>query len=200
MFLFFTKKIATAINLNAFVCVDSAQNKFEIVKCSIFNIKMNLTPEQIEKVKSWLAEGDKLSQVQGKISSEFGINLTYMEVRFLIDDIGAEIVDNSPPPETKNAEEKTGEEVQPSSNENPASPNQEQAPLEGGEVQVELSAIQRPGAFASGSVVFSDGVKAEWILDQSGRLSLVPSDPSYSPPQSDLPSFQKKLQELLMGS
>lgn len=154
---------------------------------------MNLSKEQIEKVKLWLAEGDKLSQVQSKILSEFGISLTYMEVRFLVDDIGAEIVDNSQEKEVPQDANQSASDA--ASTENQTEPDAKQEGAKG-EVQVELSPIQRPGALASGDVVFSDGVKSAWILDQTGRLSLVPPNADYSPPQDDLPVFQKKLQEL----
>ena len=53
--------------------------------------------------------------------------------------------------------------------------------------------IARPGAIVSGKVTFSDGVKADWYLDQTGRLGLMSQQPGYRPPQSDLPQFQAAL-------
>lgn len=54
---------------------------------------MELSRQQIEKVKSWVDEGAGIGEVQGRISSEFGVSMTYMEVRFLLDDIDAQIRD-----------------------------------------------------------------------------------------------------------
>ncbi len=144
---------------------------------------MTLTEEQTAELKKWLANGEKLSNVQTMLSEKFGINMTYMELRFLIDDIGAEIVDK---PDEKPEEKIISKEAQ-----EPVAPPES--------VQVSLSPIQRPGAIASGSVVFSDGTKAEWILDQTGRLGLNGTPEGFKPPEADLPEFQRKLQELIMG-
>jgi hypothetical protein len=47
---------------------------------------------------------------------------------------------------------------------------------------------------ASGKVTFSDGKRAEWYLDQMGRLGLAPMEKGYRPSQTDLVSFQTELQ------
>ena len=52
---------------------------------------MNLTDQQKETVKKWVAEGKGVSEIQRLLSSEFGIDMMYIDVRFLIDDIGAQI-------------------------------------------------------------------------------------------------------------
>ena len=65
-----------------------------------------------------------------------------------------------------------------------------------GSVSVSMSRIQRPGAVASGDVVFSDGEKAEWIVDQLGRLSLVAKTEGYKPSQEDIAEFQMQLQAM----
>ena len=48
---------------------------------------MNLDEAQKQKVAGWLEEGLKLSEIQKKLASEFGLSLTYMEMRFLLDDL-----------------------------------------------------------------------------------------------------------------
>ncbi len=58
---------------------------------------MSLNNEQIESVKQWVAEGADIGEVQTRIKSQFGISMTYMDVRFLIDDIGAELVSKPEP-------------------------------------------------------------------------------------------------------
>lgn len=159
---------------------------------------MNLTDQQKETVKKWVAEGKGLSEIQRLLSSEFGIDMMYIDVRFLIDDIGAQI-----PSSGENAAD-SAQEASPVDAEGPqsgsAGENEAQAENPGessGGVRVTVSPIQRPGAVMSGDVVFSDGGMAEWVLDNSGRLGLNPSTPGYTPPQSDLPEFQQKLREAL---
>lgn len=159
---------------------------------------MNLTDQQKETVKKWVAEGKGVSEIQRLLSSEFGIDMMYIDVRFLIDDIGAQI-----PSSGENAAD-SAQEASPVDAEGPqsgsAGENEAQAENLGessGGVRVTVSPIQRPGAVMSGDVVFSDGGMAEWVLDNSGRLGLNPSTPGYTPPQSDLPEFQQKLREAL---
>ena len=159
---------------------------------------MNLTDQQKETVKKWVAEGKGVSEIQRLLSSEFGIDMMYIDVRFLIDDIGAQI-----PSSGENVAD-SAQEASPVDAEGPqsgsAGENEAQAENPGessGGVRVTVSPIQRPGAVMSGDVVFSDGGMAEWVLDNSGRLGLNPSTPGYTPPQSDLPEFQQKLREAL---
>lgn len=159
---------------------------------------MNLTDQQKETVKKWVAEGKGVSEIQRLLSSEFGIDMMYIDVRFLIDDIGAQI-----PSSGENAAD-SAQEASPVDAEGPqsgsAGENEAQAENPGessGGVRVTVSPIQRPGTVMSGDVVFSDGGTAEWVLDNSGRLGLNPSTPGYTPPQSDLPEFQQKLREAL---
>ena len=159
---------------------------------------MNLTDQQKETVKKWVAEGKGVSEIQRLLSSEIGIDMMYIDVRFLIDDIGAQI-----PSSGENAAD-SAQEASPVDAEGPqsgsAGENEAQVENPGessGGVRVTVSPIQRPGAVMSGDVVFSDGGMAEWVLDNSGRLGLNPSTPGYTPPQSDLPEFQQKLREAL---
>ena len=48
---------------------------------------MTLTPEQKQAISSWIAAGDNLSTVQKKLSEQFQLSMTYMDVRFLVDDL-----------------------------------------------------------------------------------------------------------------
>ena len=134
-------------------------------------------------MKSWVSEGAGVSQVQKKLESEFGISMTYMDVRFLIDDLNLEVVDKPEPkkeaPDQSEQSEATREEV--------------------GGVKLELSPVMRPGMIAAGSVTFSDGVHSSWELDQNGRLRLDGAPPDYRPSESDLMDFQNKLKDALGG-
>ena len=49
----------------------------------------------------------------------------------------------------------------------------------------------------SGHVTFSDGKKAEWMLDQTGRLGLIPEVEGYQATPGDIAEFQASLQEEL---
>ena len=48
---------------------------------------MTLDDTQRKKVAGWIAEGMKLSEIQNRIGSELGVRMTYMDVRFLVDDL-----------------------------------------------------------------------------------------------------------------
>lgn len=156
---------------------------------------MKLTQQQIEAVGAWVAGNASISDVQKRLSEHFGINMTYMDVRFLIDDIGAQLRDKPEPkpaePEEPAAQPDAGDGIDGA--QNSAGSEQRQSP---GGVQVSVSPIQRPGAAACGDVVFSDGEKAEWLIDQMGRLSLVPATQGYQPTREDIGDFQAKLQAL----
>ena len=58
---------------------------------------MNLDEAQRQKVAAWIADGAKLSEIQTRLMSEFGLKLTYMEVRFLVDDLKLTPKDPEPP-------------------------------------------------------------------------------------------------------
>ena len=57
---------------------------------------MNLTPDQKQAVASWVAAGDSLSAVQKKLLDQFKISMTYMDVRFLVDDLNLALKDPAP--------------------------------------------------------------------------------------------------------
>ncbi len=52
---------------------------------------MALSPEQTKAVTSWVAAGDSLAVVQKKLFEEFKVSMTYMDVRFLVDDLGLQL-------------------------------------------------------------------------------------------------------------
>jgi hypothetical protein len=55
-----------------------------------------------------------------------------------------------------------------------------------------------PGALASGSVTFSDGVSAKWIVDQYGRPGFTEvSKPGYRPAPADGQAFMQELSRAL---
>jgi hypothetical protein len=51
-----------------------------------------------------------------------------------------------------------------------------------------------PGAIASGTVTFSDGVTGKWIVDQQGRPGFTEvSRPGYRPTPEDAQDFMQEL-------
>ncbi len=153
---------------------------------------MALTDEQKSVVAGWITDGDSLSDVQKKLSSEMGVSMTYMDVRFLVLDLGVELQDPEEPVAV--SEDADGEA---------AAPVGEQAAMPGapagvaGGVAVEVDRLMKPGALVSGSVTFTDGTAASWMLDQMGRLSLDAGVPDYAPSEDDLLAFQEALKEEL---
>ncbi len=170
---------------------------------------MNLTDAQKQTVKKWIADGLKLADIQKKISTEFGINPTYMEVRFLVDDLKVMPKDPdppkapTPPPAPAPAAPAAGPDDAAFDDEpEPAAPapsplDPTKPPGAGGKVSVVVDKIAIPGALVSGSVTFSDGVTAQWYLDEMGRLGMVPKTKGYRPPQADVQTFQIELQKQL---
>src|SRR3954468_6606578 len=57
---------------------------------------ITLTAEQKQTVSAWVAAGDTLSTVQKKLSDQFKVSMTYMDVRFLVDDLGLELKNATP--------------------------------------------------------------------------------------------------------
>jgi hypothetical protein len=159
---------------------------------------MKLDDAQKTTVVKWIQDGLKLSEIQNRIVSEFGLSLTYMDVRFLVDDLKL-VPKDVEPPKTPTLSAPSPA-VAPASGLNPErsapepAPELAGAPAATGNVSVSVDQIARPGAMASGKVTFSDGNKADWYFDQTGRLGLVPQLTGYRPVPADLQQFQMALE------
>ena len=153
---------------------------------------MELSDVQKAAVTQWIQEGHSLADVQRSLREDYEISMTYMDVRFLVDDLDIEVVEEEPePPELS--------EVDAEKNATPE-PAETELVDEGGNgaVTVDVDAIMRPGSLVSGTVVFSDGVSLAWQLSAAGQLGLIPGeDPEYRPSPDDLQSFQSQLEEVL---
>lgn len=155
---------------------------------------MVLNEIQKQRVGSWIAEGLKLSEIQSRLASELNIRLTYIEVRLLVDDLKLIPKDLETPkpapintlPKVAASEKKSSESAPELEQDHPA-----------GRVSVTVDHLARPGSVVSGQVVFSDGNRANWYLDQTGRLGLTPQKPSYRPSADDLEQFQRALEQEL---
>jgi hypothetical protein len=158
---------------------------------------MNLDEVQRRKVSGWVAEGAKLSEIQNRLASELGVKLTYMEVRLLVDDL--KLVPKDSEPKAGIAAVGTpgaSEAAKPMAEPSVSSPSSADETGKTG-VSVVVDKLARPGAIVSGRVTFSDGQKAEWYLDQAGRLGLAPEVKGYRPSAADVQDFQMALENEL---
>ena len=166
---------------------------------------MNLDPNQKEQVAGWLRDGAGLAEVQKRLESEFQVSATYMEVKFLVSDLDLtpkdpepDVPDEPEPAAAPNAAPAAGDNVVEDADAELLPPDDAAVPPAGaGGVAVEVDQLARPGAMISGKVTFANGKKCEWMLDQMGRLGVVPSEDGYKPTQPDLQQFQAALQSEL---
>lgn len=184
---------------------------------------MKLDEAQMTRVRAWIEQGMKVAEVQNRLSEEFGLRLTYMEARFLLDDLKLRPKDPAPAPApaagTTGGGSKSdglagggssalvsgpggGAGAKPggATLSGPSGAPLKMTPLggeAGGKVAVTMDSITRPGALVSGKVTFSDGQSADWQMDQYGRLGVAPKTPGYKPSQADVASFQAELETAL---
>lgn len=142
-----------------------------------------VSPEQLDMVRAWAAQGIDLNGIQKRLTTECGLHMTYMDVRFLLLDNGIEIaVAEEPKPEPKPEE--------------PAAPAEEAAPAPtDGKPVVTLDELQLPGALISGKVQFPSGTRCAWQIDQMGRFGWI--EQSAAPTPEELQAFQFELTQLL---
>ena len=148
-----------------------------------------LTPAQISTVSAWVAEGATLSQIQERLSSQLEVSMTYMDVRFLVDDLNLALIEKEEP---KVPEEAVTEAAPAADTAAPAETAQG-----AGVVTVEVDTIAQPHAMVSGHVTFSDGEKADWYIDHQGRPGMAARTPGYRPTPQDITDFQTKLDAAL---
>lgn len=154
---------------------------------------MTLDETQRKKVAGWIADGMKLSEIQNRLASELGVRMTYMDVRLLVDDLKLTPKDVEPPKPVAPVAAPAAAPAQKSGDAlklegTPAPENSVSG------VSVVVDQLARPGAVVSGKITFTDGKKADWYIDQTGRLGLAPHEAGYRPPQSDVQQFQIALE------
>lgn len=142
-----------------------------------------LNDSQTKIVSDLIVQGKSLADIQRLLRDEFSISMTYMDVRFLVDDLGVA------PEVTADEANETDEKVE--------EPEVVEEGIVNG-VSVDVDAVTPPGALMSGSVTFSDGEALGWQLLSNGQLGLVPGDNSdYRPSSEDMQDFRVKMDELL---
>lgn len=120
-----------------------------------------------------------MSDLQRHLKEDFGHSITYMDTRFLILDLGIELIE-----EPKVEPEKV----------------EKAEPIPTGVVTTTMDSLTLPGALVSGKVSFSDGETAVWMLDQTGRPGLDPDTEGYRPSAEDIKEFQIQLRDLIQKS
>lgn len=73
---------------------------------------MDLSDEQKAQVKDWVATGESLSGIQQRLDEEFGIKMTYMETRFLVEDLEVDLQDQESGTHKDEAAEATSDAVE----------------------------------------------------------------------------------------
>jgi len=165
---------------------------------------MSLTPEQKQTVTEWVVAGDNLSAVQKKIFEQFKVSMTYMDVRFLVDDLELTLKDAAPKADTSDISRiPAPAATAPAPADEVPAGDDEAVPdaTEGGQVTVTVDQVTlNSDALASGDVTFSDGVTGKWIVDQSGRPGLTQiSQPGYRPNPADAQVFMQELGRVLQS-
>jgi len=160
---------------------------------SIFHFQLrkvmhHFTDEQKAQIFVWIEQGASPADIQRNLKEEMGVSLTYLDTRLLADDLKLNFKEPELPPAPL-APPSADPSVPPVPPEPAASP--------AGGVSVSVDRITRPGALVSGTVVLSDGQKAQWFLDQTGRLGFHPETSGYRPSQEDILAFQTQLESLL---
>lgn len=140
-----------------------------------------VSAEQLDMVRAWAAQGIDLNGIQKRLTTECGLHLTYMDVRFLLLDNGIEIAVAEEPKHEPKPEE-------------PAAPAEAPAPADGKPV-VTLDELQLPGALISGKVAFPSGTRCAWQIDQMGRFGWI--EQSAAPTPEELQAFQFELSQML---
>ncbi|WP_404421187.1 hypothetical protein [Nibricoccus sp. IMCC34717] len=183
---------------------------------------MSLSAEQKQAVASWVTTGDNLSAIQKKLREQFQVSLTYMEVRFLIDDLNLALKDQAPKASADlNAAAAPKAQAQPAAAahapedglppesdglDDDLPPDADALPLDDADVPAGASSVSVsvdkitliPGAVASGTVTFSDGVTGKWIVDHYGRPGFTEiSQPGYRPTPADGQAFMAQLSQSL---
>ena len=184
-----------------------------------------LTEEQKADVAKWFAAGASLDEIQKRMKTEFGVHMTYLDLRLMVADLPQPVETEPaapdgpaheglahdgparevPAPPRRVASSSGTPDSGPASDEGTSAapkrydldaPDADEG-KPSPDVVVEMDTLTIPGTYASGDVTFSDGTKAKWYLDQQGRLGLGNAPEGYRPSQSDAALFQARLVEAL---
>jgi hypothetical protein len=167
---------------------------------------MTLSPEQKQTVAQWVAAGDSLGAIQKKLADVLKVSMTYMDVRFLVDDLNLQLKDAAPVADASDVSKSPAKPAAPAAAPAVEEPYPEDEDLPagaapGGSVRVAVDKVNlNPHAMATGTVTFSDGVTGKWLVDLQGRPGLTDvSKPGYRPSPVDAQMFMQELSLALQG-
>jgi hypothetical protein len=156
----------------------------------------SLTDEQVATIRSWAEDGANLSDIQKRLGEELEVRVTYLETRFLLEDLKIELL----PDPVEEPEEPEAEESAEGDGAESDAGEEEAADPGDGSVTVTVDKVQRPGAIISGRVDFGGGNTAAWWLDQMGRLGMDSDNPEFRPSEEQAMAFQQELQKAIQES
>ena len=67
-----------------------------------------LSPEQVRSIRDWAEEGLDLNAIQKRLHEDLGIKLTFMDTRFLLQDLDIQIRQPEPEPQAEQPAELSG--------------------------------------------------------------------------------------------
>jgi len=158
----------------------------QTVHLSKRHMNKQLDEKTKQKVIEWINQGFSVAQIQKKLAEELNIRLTYMEVKLLLADL--DLV----PKDQESADQKKSQAPTQQQNQ-----QAQQSPTNVGTVTVTVDEYPQPGTVLSGRVTFSDGQRADWYMDEMGRLGIAPELTGYRPSEDDLKKFKSALQNEL---
>ena len=150
---------------------------------------MELNEQQKKDVAAWFAAGASLDEIQKRIKAEFGVHMTYLDLRLMVSEMPQ-------PAEPEAAAEDDSPAETPDAADGAGLPPESAADAPADDA-VEIDALTIPGTVASGDVTFTDGTKGKWYLDRYGRLGLDGVPQGFRPSPEDAAMFQSRLMELL---
>jgi hypothetical protein len=162
---------------------------------------MKLNDAQKQTVAKWIEQGLKVAEVQKRLAAEFGLRLTFLDVKLLIGDLDLVPRDQPEKPPARPEAPAKGAPPPPEKAVQPAKPAPETAesqPAKG--VAVTVDELPQPGAIASGGVTFSDGMTATWYVDELGQLGVMTQQKDYRPSAADFEQFQNALEQALSST
>ena len=140
-----------------------------------------LSPEQIQSIRTWAEEGLDLNAIQKRLHEDLNIKLTFMDTRFLLQDLDIRIRQPEPEPEAEQPGELPGTMPPP--------------PSQLGKTQVTVDEITPPHALMAGKVLFKSGAQGAWDIDRTGRINW---DATLGEPTADdLREFETELQSVI---
>jgi hypothetical protein len=156
----------------------------------------SLTDEQVARIREWAEAGDGVPEIQKKLREELDLRVTYLDTRFLLEDLKIELKP-TPEPEPEKADEADDD----GDLDELGTDETVDSTAEGsGGVTLTVDTVLRPGAIISGRADFGGGQTASWWLDQMGRLGLDASDPGFRPTEEQAIAFQKELRKVIQKS